>query len=82
MSEERTTLYTARVSAGKSTCFIDGKQAKNDHYYLSITDSQRQEDGTFQQKKIILFEDSFKGFREKITEACEMLEKLAETRRD
>ncbi|MCK5842980.1 MAG: DUF3276 family protein [Candidatus Sabulitectum sp.] len=82
MSEERTTLYTARVSAGKSTCFIDGKQAKNDHYYLSITDSQRQEDGTFQQKKIILFEDSFKGFREKITEACEMLEKLAEARRD
>ncbi len=82
MSEERTTLYTARVSAGRNTFFIDGKQAKNDHYYLSITDSRRQEDGSCEQKKVILFEESFRGFREKITEACEMLEKLAETRRD
>lgn len=82
MSEERTTLYTARVSAGKHTFFIDGNQAKNDHYYISITDSRRQEDGTFEQKKVFLFEESFKTFREKITEVCEMLEKLSEARRD
>lgn len=82
MSEERTTLYTARVSAGRNTFFIDGKQAKNDHYYISITDSRRQTDGTFEQKKVIVFEESFRGFREKITEVCEMLEKLSEDRRD
>ena len=82
MSEERTTLTAARVSAGKSNFFIDAKQAKNDHYYLSITESRRQEDGTFEQKKVIVFEDSIKDFREKVTEACELLEKHYEERRD
>lgn len=82
MSEERTTLYTARVSAGKNTFFIDGKQAKNNHYYITITDSRRQDDGTFEQKKVIVFQESFKNFREKITEVCEMLEKLYDVKRD
>ncbi|MCD6588576.1 MAG: DUF3276 family protein [Candidatus Fermentibacteraceae bacterium] len=82
MSEERATLYTARVSSGKNTFFIDGKQAKNGHYYISITDSRKQEDGTFLQKKVIVFDESIKSFREKVTEVCEMLEKLYESRRD
>ncbi len=82
MSEERKTLFTAKISTGKNTFFIDGNQAINHHYYISITDSRRQEDGSYEQKKIILFEESFKSFREKITEACEMLERLAEKRRD
>ena len=81
MSEERTTLSTARVSAGRNNFFIDAKKAKNDHYYLSITDSRRQDDGTFEQKKIIIFEESIRGFREKVTEACELLEKLFDERR-
>jgi len=76
MSEERTKVYEARVSCGRNTFFIDARQAKNDHYYLSITDSRRQEDGTFEQKRVILFEESIKEFREKVTEACEILEKL------
>jgi hypothetical protein len=82
MSEERTALYSARVSSGKNTYFIDGKQARNGHYYISITDSRKQEDGTFLQKKVIVFDESIKAFREKVTEACEMLEKLFESRRD
>jgi hypothetical protein len=82
MPEKRTTLYSARVPSGKSTYFIDGRQAKNGHYYISITDSRKQEDGTFLQKKVIVFDESIKAFREKVTEACEMLEKLFENRRN
>lgn len=82
MSEERTTLTVARISAGKSNFFIDAKQAKNDHYYISLSESRKQEDGTFEQKKIIVFEDSIKEFREKVTEACELLERLYEERRE
>jgi hypothetical protein len=76
MSEERTKVYEARISSGRNTFFIDARQAKNDHYYLSITDSRRQEDGTFQQKRVVLFEESIKEFKEKVIEACAMLENL------
>jgi len=82
MPEERKTLFEGRVATGRNTFFIDAKQAKNDHYYISVTDSRKQEDGTFQQQKVIVFEESVKGFRETLTEACKMIEQLSENRRE
>lgn len=81
MSEERKTLFEGRISAGRNTFFIDARQAVNDHYYISITDSRRQEDGTFQQQKVIVFEESVKEFRETLTEACKIIEELSGNRR-
>ncbi len=77
MSEERKTIFEGRVNAGRNTFFIDARQAVNQHYYLTITDSRRQDDGTFQQQKVLVFEESVKGFRETVNEACSIIEKLA-----
>lgn len=82
MSEERKTLFEGRVSSGRNTFFIDARQAVNDHYYISITDSRRQDDGTFQQQKVIVFEESVKEFRETLTEACKMIRELSGNRRE
>jgi hypothetical protein len=68
------------VTAGRTTFFIDARQARNDHYYITVTDSRRQADGSFQQQKAVIFEESVKEFREKLAEACEMVEKLAGNR--
>lgn len=81
MSEERKTLFEGRVSAGRNTFFIDARQALNDHYYISITESRRQENGTFQQQKVIVFEESVKEFRETVEEAARMIEELSGNRR-
>ncbi len=82
MTEERKTLFEGRVNAGRNTFFIDARQAVNQHYYLTITDSRRQEDGTFQQQKVLVFEESVKGFRETVNEACSIIEKLAGGRQE
>ncbi len=82
MQEERQNIYEGRVSSGRDTFFIQSKKAKNDHYYITVTDSRRQEDGTFTQQKIIVFEESVKSFREKIIEACKSIEDLYEDRRE
>lgn len=82
MNEERKTLFEGRVSAGRNTFFIDARQAVNQHYYVSVTDSRRQDDGTFQQQKVIVFEESVKEFRETVAEACRMIEELSGDRRE
>ncbi|PIE51519.1 hypothetical protein CSA37_10955 [Candidatus Fermentibacteria bacterium] len=80
--EERPVLYDNRVNAGRNTFFISARQARNGHYYVTITDSRRQEDGTFTQQKVIFFEESAKKMREIITEACRAVEELSGTRRE
>ncbi len=82
MSEERTALYEARVGSNHGSFFIDARQAKNDHYYLTITDSRKKEDNTFEQTRIFVFDDSIKTFHEKMTEACNILLKLTEEKRE
>ena len=76
MQEERKTLFEARVSAGRNTFFIDARQAVNGHYYLSVTDSRRQEDGTFQQQKVIVFEESVKEFADAVSESGKIIGSL------
>jgi hypothetical protein len=82
MQEERKTLFEGRVSSGRNTFFIDARQALNGHYYVSITDSRRQDDGTFQQQKVIVFEESAKVFAETVAEACGMIAELFGSRRE
>ncbi len=82
MSEERTTIFEARVGANHGSFFIDARQAKNDHYYLTITDSRKKEDNTFEQTRIFVFDDSIKQFHEKVSEACDILEKLTDEKRE
>jgi hypothetical protein len=81
MQEERKTLFEARVSAGRNTFFIDARQAVNGHYYISVTDSRRQEDGTFQQQKVIVFEESVKEFADAVSEASKIIGSLYGDRR-
>lgn len=82
MSDERKTLFESRIAAGRNTFFIDARQAVNSHYYLSLTESRRQEDGTFQQQKVIVFEESVKEFAEAVKEACGMISGLSGDRRE
>ena len=81
MQGERKKIFEGRVSAGRNSFFIDARQAVNEHYYLSITDSRRQEDGTFQQQKVIVFEETLSEFKKTLDEACKLIQNLAGDRR-
>ncbi|MFO7626826.1 MAG: DUF3276 family protein [Candidatus Fermentibacteraceae bacterium] len=82
MSEERASVYEARVNSGKTTYFIDARRAVNGRYYLSITESRRTEVESFTQSRVILFEEGLAEFRKALNEAFEVVENLVERRGD
>ncbi len=57
-------VYSKKIKAGKKrTYFIDAKKAKNDDYYLVITESIRRLDSDkYQKHKIFLYKEDFNRF--------------------
>jgi len=82
MSEERSSVYSARLSTGRTTYFLDVRQAVNGRYYLILTESRRNTDGSFDQKRLMVFEESLSGFQEEITHALSRMQELIVSRKD
>ena len=62
-------IYSKSIKAGKSTYFIDVKQAKNNSKYLSICESKL--DGEERKRTYLnVFGDNVERFREAIDEAA------------
>ena len=82
MSEERSSVYSARISTGRTTYFLDVRQAVNGRYYLILTESRRNPDGSFDQKRLMVFEESLQGFQKEITQALARLQELVASRKE
>ncbi len=82
MSEERSSVYSARVSTGRTTYFLDVRQAVNGRYYLVLTESRRNPDGSFDQKRLMVFEESLSVFQEEINQALVKMQELIAARKD
>ena len=80
MSTENTSLFSGRVSAGRTTFFIDVRQAVNERFYISITESRRISDSGFDQNRIFLFEENLEEIGDMISKASEDLRLAVETR--
>jgi len=80
MNTENASLFTGRVSTGRTTYFIDVRQAVNDKFYISITESRRVSDSGFDQNRIFLFEENLEEISSMISEASENLRLAVETR--
>jgi hypothetical protein len=62
-------VYSTMVRAGRTTFFVDVKEAKNGSKYLSITESRL--DGDQKRKTTIrIFGDSVQEFRQAISDAA------------
>jgi len=80
MNTENTSLFSGRVSTGRTTYFIDVRQAVNDKFYLSITESRRVSDSGFDQNRIFLFEENLEEISSMISKASEGLRLAVENR--
>lgn len=80
MSNENTSLFSGRVSAGRTTYFIDVRQAVNDRFYLSLTESRRVSDSGFDQNRIFLFEENLEEIGAMLSKAADELRQAAEKR--
>lgn len=74
MNTENGTLSSERVAAGRTTYFIDVRQAVNNRFYLCITESRRISDTGFDQNRIFLFEENLDELRKAFEKAFSEVE--------
>ncbi|MBI5021977.1 MAG: DUF3276 family protein [Ignavibacteriales bacterium] len=68
-------LFSKTVKAGKTTYFIDVREAKNKNKYISIAESTLAKEGEekkFTRKNIMIFDNQLDKFREAFNEAIKI----------
>jgi len=69
-------LFSRTVKSGKTTYFIDVKEAKNKNKYIVIAEStfaKNGDDKKFTRKSIIVFDNAAEKFRDALGEAIKMI---------
>ena len=59
---QRDEVYSHKMRAGKRTYFLDVHATESDDYYLTICESKKRADGSFEKHKIFLFKEDFNRF--------------------
>jgi hypothetical protein len=71
-----TGYFSKRLKAGKRrTYFFDVRSTKNGDYFLTITESKKKFDDSFESHKIFLYKEDFKKFMETLTETMDYVKK-------
>jgi hypothetical protein len=68
-------LFSKTVKAGKTTYFIDVREAKNKNKYISIAESTLAKEGEekkFTRNNIMIFDNQLEKFREAFNEAIKI----------
>ena len=63
-------LFSSMLRAGRTTFFIDVKEAKNGKRYFSITETRIDADGKKDRSVIRVFQESVASFQQAINEAA------------
>jgi hypothetical protein len=63
-------LYSSVVRAGRTTYFVDVKEAKNGAKYLSISESRIDNDDKRQRTTLRVFGESVEPFRQAVADAA------------
>ena len=63
-------LFSSMVRAGKTTYFVDVKEAKNGKRYMAITENKIEEDEKKQRITVRVFSENVDQFRQAIDEAA------------
>jgi len=62
-------IFSTMVRAGKTTYFVDVKEAKNGNRFLSIAESRFDEDDKRQRTTLRVFGETVEPFRQAVNEA-------------
>ena len=63
-------LYSTMVRAGRTTYFVDVKEAKNGNKYIAISENRIDNEDQKQRTTVRVFGDSVSQFRQAIDEAA------------
>ncbi len=70
MATTTSSLYSSVVRAGRTTYFVDVKEAKNGAKYLSISESRIDNDDKRQRTTLRVFGESVEPFRQAVADAA------------
>lgn len=62
-------VYSSMVRAGRTTYFVDVKEAKNGKRYMSISENRLDDDDKKQRITVRVFKESVDQFRQAVEEA-------------
>jgi len=73
-------LFTKTIKAGKTTYFVNVKEAKNKSKYITITESRLNPDAKegekkFNRKSVTVFDNQAEKFRDAFEEAMKIVKK-------
>ena len=70
-------LFSKSVKAGKTTYYVDVKEAKNQNKYITIssTSPSKEDASKFTRKSIVVFDNAASKLQDALTEAMELLKK-------
>ncbi|UBM60246.1 PUR family DNA/RNA-binding protein [Marinilongibacter aquaticus] len=72
--EEKEMIFSKRVRAGKRTYFFDVRTTRSNDYYMTVTESRRQQrDGDFvyEKSKLFIYKEDFNKFVEALQETVD-----------
>lgn len=67
---ENNTIYSTMIRAGRTTYFVDVREARTGNKYLQISESRVDADEKKSRTTIRVFTDSLEQFKQAIGEAC------------
>jgi hypothetical protein len=62
-------IFSSMVRSGRTTYFLDVKEAKNGKKYLAITENRLDDDDTKSRATVRVFKDTIDQFRQAVDEA-------------
>ncbi|MBX7140731.1 MAG: PUR family DNA/RNA-binding protein [Chitinophagales bacterium] len=69
-------VFSRKIKAGKRrTYFFDVKSTKANDYFLTITESKKRPDDSYERFKIFLYKEDFNKFIETLTETIDHIKK-------
>ncbi len=75
--KDRDEVFSKVLRAGKRTYFFDVRSTKADDYYLTITESRKQNDeqggAFFKKHKIYLYKEDLRGFKDILEEITDFI---------
>ena len=70
MADTNDALYSTMVRSGRTTYFVDVREAKNGNKYISISESKVDADDKRQRSTVRVFGETVEQFRQAIDEAA------------
>ncbi|MGA9121199.1 MAG: DUF3276 family protein [Bacteroidota bacterium] len=70
MADNNGTLYSTMVRSGRTTYFVDVREAKNGSKYISISENKVDADDKRQRTTVRVFGETVEQFRQAIDEAA------------